>query len=74
MQRAGTAKGAADLVTADRFAHVMNHDQRGARGIAQAEQTLAERSHGARVVLVLIVGGVERVQHDDLGSGGRGGG
>ena len=71
MQGAGAAEGAADLVTADGFAHVMHHDERGARSIAQAQQALAQSGHGARVVFILIVGGVERVQDDDLGSGGR---
>ena len=43
MQGAGAAEGAADLVTADGFAHVMHHDQRGAGSFAQAQQPLAQR-------------------------------
>ena len=72
MQGAGAAEGAADLVTADGFAHVVHHDQRGTRSIAQPQQTLAQSGHGAGVVFILIVGGVQRVQDDDLGSGGAG--
>ena len=42
------------------------------RSIAQAQQALAQRRHGARIVFILIVSGVERVQHDDLGGGAAG--
>jgi hypothetical protein len=34
MQRRGTAEGAADLFASDRFAHVMNDDERGFGSIA----------------------------------------
>ena len=74
MQRAGATKGAADLVTRDGFADMMHHDERGPRSIAQTQQRLAQRRHGARVVFVLIVSGVKRVQDDDLGGGGLRGG
>jgi hypothetical protein len=45
-----------------------------ARSFAQAQQALTKSGHGAGVVFVLIVRGVQRVQDDDLGSGGAGGG
>src|SRR5207245_3931610 len=45
------------------------HDQSGARSVAQAQQRLAQRCHGARVILVLIVRGVERIQNNDFGRG-----
>ena len=37
MQCAGAAESAANLITADGFSDVMNDDQGGVRGIAQAE-------------------------------------
>ena len=74
MQRAGAAKGAADFVAANRFADMMHHHQRGAGSVAQAQQGLAQRRHGARIVFVLIVRGIERVENDDLGGGGPRGG
>jgi len=42
VQRAGAAKGAADLVAANRFAHVVHHDERGVRSVAQPQQRLAQ--------------------------------
>ena len=71
---ARAAKGAADLVAADGFADVMHDDERGAGGFAQSQQTLAQGRHGTRVVFVLIVRGVERVENNDLGRGRAGGG
>src|SRR5215471_6375578 len=67
VQGAGAAEGAADLVATDGFSHVMDHDEGGAGSFAQAQQTLAQGRHGAGVVFILIVGGVERVQEDDVG-------
>jgi hypothetical protein len=40
-----------------------------AREASQAQQALAESRHGARVVFILIVGGIERVQDNDLRDG-----
>ena len=74
VQRAGAAEGAADLVTADRFAHVVDDDQRSARSFSQTQQALAQSGHGAGVVFVLIVCRVQRVQDDDLGRSGACGG
>ncbi len=73
IQSAGTAEGAADLITADGFVHVMHHDQGGARSFAQTQQALAQSGHGAGIVFVLIVGGAQRVQDGNLGGGGTGG-
>lgn len=74
MEGAGATKGAADLETRDRFADMMHHDERSFGSIAQAQQGLAQRRHGAGVVFVLIVSGVERVEDDDLGGGSLSGG
>ena len=70
MKSAGAAEGAADLITADGFSDVMNDNQSGVGSIAQTEQRLAERGHGTRIVFVLIVGGVQRVENDHVGFGG----
>ncbi len=40
----------------------------------QAQQTLAQSGHGAGVVFVLIMSGVERIEHEDLGLCRAGGG
>ena len=53
---------------------MMHHDKSGPGSVAQAQQRLAQGSHSARIVLVLIVRGVERVENDDLGGGGPRGG
>ena len=53
---------------------MMDYDERRPRGIAQAQQGLAQCRHGASVVFILIVSRVERVQDDDLGGSGLGGG
>src|SRR3989441_10247265 len=74
MQGAGAAKGAANLVAADGFADMMHHDESGAGSVAQPQKGLTQGRHGARIVFVLIVRGVERVENNDLGgSGPRGG-
>jgi hypothetical protein len=53
----------------------MVHDhQSGAGSVAQVQQRLAQGRHGARIVFILIVSGVERVEDDDLGSGSLGSG
>src|SRR6202521_1210055 len=52
----------------------MHHDERRLGSIAQAQQGLAQRRHGARVVFILIVSGVKRVQDDDFGGGSLSGG
>jgi len=65
-QKGKPAKGAADLFTADRFAHVMHHDERGLGSIAQPQQALTQRRHRTGIVLILVVGGVQRVEHDHL--------
>ena len=69
VQRRGAAEGAANLIAADRFANVMHDDQRRLGGIAQPQQALTQRRHRARIVFVLVVGGVQRVEHDHLGGG-----
>src|SRR5229473_8238703 len=74
MQRAGAAEGAANLVAADRFADMVHDHQSGAGSVAQVQQRLAQSRHGARIVFILIVSGVERVEDDDLGGGNLGGG
>src|SRR6266446_10368146 len=72
MQSAGATKGAADLVPADGFADMVHDNESGAGGIAQAQQRLAQGGHGAGIVFILIVRGVERVENQDLsGSGSR---
>src|SRR2546421_4473079 len=70
MQSARAAERAADLITTDGFFYVMHDDQSCVRGIAQAEQSLAEGSHGARIVFVLIVSRVQGVENDYIGFGG----
>ena len=74
VQGTGAAKGASDLVPSHGFAHMVDHDQGGSGGLAQAEQTLAQSGHGAGVVFVLIMSGVERIEHEDLGLCRPGGG
>jgi hypothetical protein len=67
MQGAGATKSAANLVAADRLADMVHNDESGAGGIAQAQQRLAQGGHGTGIVFILIVGGVERVENQDLG-------
>ena len=74
VQGTGAAKGASDLVPSHGFAHMVDHDQGGSGALAQAEQTLAQSGHGAGVVFVLIMSGVERIEHEDLGLCRPGGG
>jgi hypothetical protein len=69
VQRRRAAEGAADLIAADGLAHMMHHNQRRSRGIAQPQQALAQRGHGARVVLILIVGEIQGIQNDHFGRG-----
>src|SRR2546428_13109963 len=66
MQSAGAAESAADFITAGGFADMMHHDESGSRGIAQPEQRLTKSRQGARVVFILIMGRVERIEDDDL--------
>ena len=47
----------------------MDDDERRLGGIAQPQQTLTQRRHRACIVLILIVSGVQRVEHDHLGGG-----
>src|SRR5579885_2236292 len=63
----GTAERAADFIAAYGFADVVHHDQRCVRSLAQSQQALAESGHSARIVFVLVVRGIERVQNNDLG-------
>ena len=70
VQGAGPPESAADFVATDGFAHVVDYDQCCSRSIAQAQQALAQSGHGAGVVFILIVGGIQRVQDNDL-CGGR---
>jgi hypothetical protein len=53
-------------VPADRFSHMVDDDESGAGSIAQPQQGLAQRSHGAGIVLILIVRGIERIEDDDF--------
>jgi len=48
---------------------MMHHDQRRLGGIAQPQQALAQRGHRVRVILIPIVRGVQRIQHDHFGRG-----
>ena len=50
----------------------MNDDQSCLGGVTKAQQRLAERGHGARVIFVLVVGGIQRIQDDDFRFGGLG--
>src|SRR5215470_8965419 len=70
MQRTGATKGATDFLPADRFADMMHHDESGLGSIPQAQQGLAQSRHGAGIVFILIMSGVERIQDDDFGGGG----
>lgn len=69
VQRRRAPEGAADLVAADGLSNMVDDNERRVRGIAQPEQALAQRRHRAGVVLVLIVGRVQGIQHDDFGGG-----
>ena len=60
---------ASRLFAADRFADLMDHDERRTGRIAQVQRTLAQRRHRARVVSILVVSGVQRVEHDHLSGG-----
>src|SRR5260370_20217099 len=73
MARRRAAESAANLVTADRFAYMMHDDQLRLGRITQPQQALTQRRHRARIVFVLVVGGVQSVEHDDLGGGLTGG-
>src|SRR5579862_4563379 len=66
MQGTGATKSATNLVTADRFANMMHHHKCGTRSIAQSQQRLAQCGHGPRIVLVLVVCGIERIENDDI--------
>ena len=46
---------------------MVHDDKGGVRSLPQAQQGLTERGHGAGIVLVLVVCGIERIQDDDLG-------
>src|SRR6516162_1331731 len=74
MQRAGTAESAANLMPADGLADMVHHHQSGAGSIAQPQQRLAQRGHGAGIVFILIMGGIERVENNDFSLGGARGG
>src|SRR5438093_1883424 len=67
MQSAGAAESAADFIAASGFAHMMHDDERGSRGIAQPEQRLTKSRHRARIIFILVMRGVERIEDDDLG-------
>jgi hypothetical protein len=45
---------------------VHNHQSR-AGSLAQSQQGLAQRGHGAGIVFILIVRGIERVDNDHFG-------
>jgi hypothetical protein len=74
MQGAETTEGAADFITANRFAYMMHHHQSGARGVAQPQQRLTQSRHRPRIVFVLIVRGIERIENNDFSGGGARGG
>jgi hypothetical protein len=73
MQSTRAAKGAADFFAGNGFSGMVDDNQSSLSGIAQVQQCLAESRHSAGVVLILIVSGVERIEHDDFGSRSPGG-
>ena len=48
---------------------MVDHNQRGVGRLAQAQQALAQSGHGAGVVFILVMGGIQRVQDNDLRGG-----
>ncbi len=48
---------------------MMHYDERDLGSLTQLEQALAQRRHGARIVLILIVRRVQRIEDNDLGGG-----
>src|ERR1700674_2974012 len=54
-------------MTAGRLADMVDNDESGLGRITQPDQGLAESGHGAGVVFILVVSGVERIDDDDIG-------
>ena len=67
MESGRAAESTAEFVASGGFADVMDDDESGVGLVAEAEQGLAKSGHGAGVVFVLIVSGVERVDDKDFG-------
>jgi hypothetical protein len=60
-------------MAARRLFDMVDNNERGVGIIAQPDQSLAKSRHGARVVFILIVSGVKRIDDDDVGLNGTGG-
>src|SRR3989449_10982018 len=54
-------------MAAGRLADMVDNDESGLRRIAEPDQGLTESGHGAGVVFILVVSGVERIDDDDVG-------
>src|SRR5260370_20494631 len=67
MKSGRAAESAAEFIAARRLADMMNHDESGLGDIAQPHQRLTQSRHGAGVVFILVMSGVERIDDDDLG-------
>src|SRR6516164_7739764 len=59
-------------MAARRLFEMVDNNQGRLGSITQADQSLTESGHGARIVFVLIVSGVERIDDDDIGTNGTG--
>src|SRR5207249_11761294 len=67
MKSRRAAESAAQFMTARGLADMMDDDEGGPGRIAQADQGLTESRHGACVVFILVVSGIERIDDDDIG-------
>ena len=67
------AEGAAEFMTAGGFSDVMDNDESRLGGVAQADEGLAESGHGAGVVFILVMSGVEGIDDNDIGLNRTGG-
>ncbi len=63
------SEGRSDFVSRDGFFDVVYHDERSFCFITQAQKCLAQGGHRPGIVFILVVGGVEGVQDDDLSFG-----
>src|SRR2546426_1564333 len=57
-------------MAAGRLADMVDNDESGLRRIAQPDQGLTKSGHGAGIVFILVVSGVERIDDDDIGLDG----
>lgn len=62
-----TSVSANAVVATNRLSDMVHDHQGRAGGIAQPQQTLVQRGHGAQFVLILIARGIERVNNDHFG-------